>query len=126
AAARRLEVHQARMREFLGEVEDRRNTEVAFGERRIELQQRALQQTGLRRYLSVGEDLQRPFDDRICLRERRQGQRSRWPAPLVRHCGGGGARRSAHAGQVLVRDELVTVPLQDDARERASTDDEDL
>ena len=52
------------LRELLDEVEERRGAVVALGEGRVELQQRALEQAGLRRDLAVGEDLQRAAHDR--------------------------------------------------------------
>ena len=52
-AARRFQLHEAGLRELLGEVQKRRRAVVALGECRIELKERALEQTGLRRDLTV-------------------------------------------------------------------------
>ena len=79
-----LQLHEARLRELLDEVEERRGAVVALRERRVELQQRALEQAGLRRDLAVGENLQRAPHERERLRDRR-----RWP------------RRPASAGPLL-------------------------
>ena len=118
AAAGMLQRDEAGVRELLGEVEERRGAVVALGEGGIELQQRALQQPGLWRHFAIGEDLQRAPHDREGLRDRRGGG-DRGRAPAL-------GRRAARAGQVLVGHELVTVPLQDDARERAAADDKHL
>ena len=113
-----LQLDQAGLRELLDEIEKRRGAVVALGERRVELQQRALEQPGLRRHFAVGQNLERAAHDRERLRDRRATPRRR--------------RRSAAAAgagfrtQVLVGDELVAVALQDDARERAAADDEHL
>ena len=117
AAARRLEVHVSRLRQLLDEIEERRGAVVALGEGGVELQQRALEQAGLRRDLAVGEDLQRAAHHREGLRDRRARRRGG-------HRPAGLDRGLPHAGQVLVRDELVAVALQDHARERAAADDE--
>ena len=104
------------MRQLLDEIEERRGAVVALGERRVELQQRALEQAGLRRHLAVGEDLQRAADDWERLRERRARARC--------HDALAADRRGLAARQVLVRDELVAVALEDHARERAAADHE--
>src|SRR5215467_2856621 len=118
AAARRFQLHQAGLRELLGEVQKRRRAVIALRECRIELQERALEQTGLRRYLTVGQNLERAPDDWKRLGNRRAGRRRRRPP--------GPCRRLAHAAQVFVRDELVAVALQDHARKGAPADDEDF
>src|SRR6185436_5223950 len=90
----------------------------------VELQERALQQTGLRRHLAIREDLERATDDRDRLRHRKRLRallsRRRLTARAAAAAGGG------PANQVLVGDELVAVALKNDARERATADDEDL
>src|SRR5262249_31734548 len=119
APARVLQRHQAGLRQLLREIEERRGAVVALGERRVELEQRALEQARLRRDLAVRQDLERAPDDGDGLLQR---QRPR---------DGGGtafaaARRAARAREVLVRDELVAVALQDHTRERAPADDKHL
>src|SRR6185503_8191530 len=118
AAAGVLQLDEARLRELLDKVEERRRAVRALGEGRIELQQCALEQPGLGRDLAVGEDLQRAAQDRHRLRDRgRRRRRHRTSAP---------DRLFPHARQVLVRDEFVAVALQDHARKRAAADDEYL
>src|SRR5205823_4754924 len=92
----------ARFCHFLHEVAEAARAVVALRERRVELQQRALEQPELWRDLAFGQHLQRPFDERQRLLDRTGGNGTRSPLD---------APSAAAAHEVLVRDELVAVPL---------------
>ena len=110
--------HVAGRRQLLREIAEAADAVGALGERRVELQQRALQQAELRRDFAVAQHLQRAPHERHRLIDRRLRRgRPRLPAAI------GAAPR---ADQVLVGDELVAVALHHHARERAAADDEDL
>ena len=59
AAAGMLQLDQSRLRELLGEVEEGGGAVIALGEGGIELQEGALEESGLRRDFAVREDLER-------------------------------------------------------------------
>src|SRR6267378_185712 len=107
-----FQLHEARLGQFLCEVEERRRAVVAFGERGVELQQRALEKTRLRGDLTIRQNLQRTANNWKRLRKRRRGH------GRCRRTSTPGGRRLSD--QVFVRDELVTVTLQDDARKRST------
>ncbi len=113
-----LELGETRLRELLDEIEERRRTIGPLGEGRVELEQRALEQAGLRRDFPVGEDLQRAPHDGERLRDGRGGG--------GRHRAAAFGDRAADARQILVGDELVAVALEDDAGERPAANDEHL
>jgi hypothetical protein len=113
-----LQRHVAGARQLLRKIAEAADAVGALGKRRVELEQRALEKPELRRHLAIAQDLQRAAHERHHLID-----------PCLR--GRGAARPSAAftaaaAGQVLVGDELVTVALHHDARERTAADDEDL
>ncbi len=83
------------------------------------MQQRAFQQSGLRRHLAIGENLQRPAYHRHRLSDRRAGGSCRHRPTLPR-------RRLPDPRQILVGDELVAVALEHHARERPAADHEHL
>ena len=66
-----LQDHRARLRHLLHEVAEAARAVIAFRERRVELQQRALEQSELRRDLALGQHLQRALDERQRLRDSR-------------------------------------------------------
>src|SRR5450759_452284 len=111
---------EAGARELLREVAEAADAVGALGERRVELQQRALEKPELRRDLAVDQHLERAPHERHDLLDRR-----------LRRGGARGSARAAIAATaaadlVLVGDELVAVALHHLARERAPADDEDL
>jgi hypothetical protein len=65
-----LQRHQSVLRELVRKLAERTHAVIALAERRIELQQRALQQAKLRRHLAIDEDLQRARDQRHRLLDR--------------------------------------------------------
>ncbi len=91
----------------------------ALGERGIELQQRALEETELRRDLAIGQHLQRAPHERQHLIERRLLRR-RGRALLA------AILEAARADEILVGDELVAVALHHQAGEGPTADHEDL
>ena len=107
--------------ELLREVAEAAGAVGALGERRVELQQRALEQPELRRHLAIGQHLQRAPHERHRLLDRRGLRRGGGRAALA-----AAVLRPARPDQVLVGDELVAVALHHEARERAAADDEDL
>ena len=64
AAALVLQGDKALLRELVGKITEAADAVIAFGERRVELQQRALEQSELRRDLAVGQHFQRALDQR--------------------------------------------------------------
>ncbi len=110
--------HVARIGQLLREIAEAADAIGALGERRVELQQRALQQSELWRNFAVAEHLQRAphqwhrLIDRHLRRDR----------PLLAAAIGA----PPGADQVLVSDELVAVALHHHAGERAAADDEGL
>ena len=106
--------------ELLREIAETAGAVRAFGERGVELQERALQQAELRRDLAIRQDLQRATHERNSLLERGRLRRRDRPglAPAI--------LRTPGADEVFVGDELVAVPLHHQARERAAADHEDL
>ena len=110
-------------RELLDEIAERSGAVVALGERRVELQQRALEQAELRRHFAVGQHLERALDERDRLIDGRAFD-AHVPSALAPATAAGGADRDRWADQVLVGDELVAVALQNPARELPAADDE--
>ncbi len=110
--------HVAGVGQLLREIAEAADAVGALREGRVELQQRALQQAELRRDLAIAQHLQRPPHQPHDLLDRRlAAHRTRLPAAI-------GTPTRSH--QVLVSDELVTVPLHHHASERAAADHEDL
>ena len=64
AASGVLQRDRAGLRHLLHEVAEAARAVLALGERRVELQQRALEQAELRRDLALGQHLQRAHDER--------------------------------------------------------------
>ena len=116
-----MHVQHAGALELLREVPERAGAVGPLGKRRVELQQRRLEQAELRRDFAFGEDLERARHERDRLLDRRAVAPWFTPAGASRRTGA--VRRP---GEVLVGDELVTVLLQDLAGERAAADDEHL
>src|SRR5688572_31718031 len=112
------------LRDLLDEIAKRAHTVIALRECRVELQQRALQQTELWRDFAIGQHFERPLHERNRLRDVRRSTRRR-RAVIAARPGSGRDRRLAGlaADEVLVRDELVTVLLHHLARELSPTDD---
>src|SRR5688572_28867500 len=86
--------------EFLREIAKAARSVGSFGKRRVELQQRALQQPQLRRYLAIREYLERAANQRQRLLDGRLRNGRGLAAALL---------RAARADKVLVGDELVAV-----------------
>src|SRR5688572_25489005 len=112
------------LRHLLDEIAERADAVVALRKRRVELQQRALQQAQLRRDLAIRQYLERPLHERdrlgdVCRRGNRGGDAILAPRSWTRH-----ARLAAD--EVLVGDELVTVLLHHLAGELPAADDEHL
>ena len=63
------------LRDLLDEIAERADAVVALGKRRVELQQRALQQAELRRDLAIGQHLERPLHERDRLGDIRRRSR---------------------------------------------------
>jgi hypothetical protein len=114
-----LQRHGPGLRHLLHEVAEAAGSVLAFGERGVELQQCALEETELRGDLPLGEDLQRTLHERQHLRDvALAGRGGRLASAAI------GARLPGQAHQVLVGDELVTVPLHRQAGELAPADDD--
>src|SRR5262245_49022241 len=111
-----LQLDEPRLRQFLREVQERRRAVVAFREGRVELKQRALEKTGLRSDLAIGQNLERAPHDWKGLGDRSGRCHARLRA----------AARNCLPHEVLVSDELVAVALKDDAGECPSADHENL
>src|SRR5262249_35967232 len=79
-APRLLQRHDAGGRELLGEIAEAARAVRALRERRVELQQRALEQAELRRDFPIREDLQRAPDERHDLFDPLRAHRPRRPA----------------------------------------------
>ena len=92
---------------------------VTLRERRVELQQRALQQPQLRRDLALVQNLQCTFHEWQSLFDRR----TTCPSAIRAHSAALASRASSRAGDVLVRDELRAVLLHHLAAEGTTTDD---
>ena len=105
--------------QLLREIAEAAGTIRALGERGIELQQRALEQAELRRDLAIRQHLERTPHERQHLIERRLLRR-RGCALLA------AILEAARADEILVGDELVAIPLHDQAGERPAADHEDL
>ena len=110
-----LEDHRTRLGDLLHEVPEAARAVIAFRKRRIELEERALEQSKLRRDLALGQHLQRALDERQRLGDSRRRDRL---AAL------GGPASTAR--EVLVGDELVAVLLHGRAGELPPTNDDDL
>src|SRR3954469_18817888 len=118
-AARLAQRDESCGRQFFGEVAEAADAVAALRERRVELQQRALEQAKLRRDLAIAQHLQGAAQQRHDLldrRLRRSRPRRAAPAAIV----------APSADQVFVGDELVAVALHHLAGERAAADHENL
>ena len=119
--ARFAQHHVAGGGELLREVAEAAGAVGALGERRVELQQRALQQA---RAAARPRDRVSTFSARRTSGTACSSEASAPPRPARSGARDPGERRGAD--EVLVGDELVAVPLHHQARERAAADHEDL
>src|SRR5215212_9638698 len=115
-----LERDGASLRHFLHEIAEAADAVLALRERRVELQQRALQQPELRRDFAFRKNFERTLDERQRLRNvARSGSWRRTPGSL---CGS----PAAAADEILVGDELVAVLLHRRAGELPAADNDHL